>query len=80
MLLEIMDWLGVEPTETLMIGDTEYDMQMAANAGAWGLGVCHGVHSADRLLANQALDCLDSLLEIPAWLERSTSASSKQTV
>ncbi len=78
MLLEIMDRLGVGPTETLMIGDTEYDMQMAANAGAWGLGVSHGVHSAERLRANRALDCLDSLLEIPAWLERATSARPKQ--
>lgn len=70
MLLEIMDRLGVEPAETLMVGDTEYDMQMAANAGAWGLGVGHGVHPVERLLASRALDCVGSLLEIPPWLER----------
>jgi phosphoglycolate phosphatase len=80
MLLEIMDRLGVGPAETLMIGDTEYDMQMATNAGAWGLGVSHGVHSAERLLANRALDCLDSLLDIPPWLERETPARPRQIV
>jgi phosphoglycolate phosphatase len=80
MLLEIMGRLGVGPAETLMIGDTEYDMQMAANAGAWGLGVSHGVHPAERLLANRALDCLDSLLDIPPWLERATQARPRQIV
>jgi phosphoglycolate phosphatase len=75
MLLEIMDLLGVGPAETLMIGDTEYDMQMAANAGARGLGVSHGVHAAERLMASRALDCLDSLVEIPPWLERAASGA-----
>lgn len=70
MLLELMDELGVRAAETLMVGDTEYDMQMALNAGTSALGVCHGVHAPARLFAQGALDCLDSLLEIPDWLRR----------
>jgi len=72
MLLELMDELGVRAAETLMVGDTEYDMQMALNAGAGALGVCHGVHAPARLFAQGALDCLDSLLEIPDWVRHRT--------
>ncbi len=71
MLLEIMDELGVAPTRTLMIGDTEYDLQMAANAGAGALAVCYGVHAPERLRALRPLACLNSLAAIPEWLLRS---------
>ena len=70
MLLEILDQLGVEAAKTLVVGDTEYDIQMAVNAGAHALGVSYGVHEPDRLLDNGALACLDSLHEIPGWLTR----------
>jgi phosphoglycolate phosphatase len=68
MLLEIMDELGARGEETLMVGDTEYDMQMASNAGAHALAVCYGVHSPERLLAQGPLGCLADLVEMPAWL------------
>lgn len=68
MLLEIMDWLGTEPANTLMVGDTEFDLQMARNAGARALGVSYGVHDKARLLACEPLACLDSLAEVAAWL------------
>ncbi len=70
MLLELMDALGVRPAATLMVGDTEYDLQMAANAGVRSLAVCHGVHDPGRLLACGPLACLESLHDIPRWLER----------
>lgn len=68
MLLEVMDELGVPPADTLMVGDTEYDMLMARNAGTRALAVCHGVHERERLLRHGALACLASLHEFPAWL------------
>jgi phosphoglycolate phosphatase len=68
MLLEIMDWLGMEPSDTLMIGDTEFDLQMAHNAGVKALGVSYGVHAKERLLACEPLACLDSLAEVAEWL------------
>ena len=72
MLLQIMDELGTMPEETLMIGDTEYDMQLAANAGAHALAVGYGVHSRDRLLQHKPLDCLGDVREIPAWLSETS--------
>ena len=68
MLEEVMALLGAGPRETLMIGDTEYDMQMARNAGVPGLAVSYGVHEPGRLLAEGALACLDRIDELPAWL------------
>lgn len=70
MLLQLMDELGVQGSETLMVGDTEYDMQMAQTAGASALAVCYGVHERERLLAQRPLDCLETLQELRPWLER----------
>ncbi len=68
MLLQIMDELGVEGGETLMIGDTEYDMQMAVNAGAHRLAVSYGVHTPQRLMQHSPLGCLDDITELTGWL------------
>ncbi|MCW8943665.1 MAG: HAD-IA family hydrolase [Sedimenticola sp.] len=72
MLLQIMDELGVEPEATLMIGDTEYDLQMAINAQTHGLAVSYGVHEVERLNQFNPLGCLDDIAELTHWLEQST--------
>lgn len=68
MLLELMDELDAPAATTLMVGDTEYDLQMANNAGVKSLAVSYGVHETDRLLALNPLACLDSVSAISAWL------------
>jgi len=68
MLEQIMDELGVMPAETLMVGDTEYDMQLAANARTDALAVDYGVHSRERLIAQSPLACLSDVRELPDWL------------
>lgn len=70
MLLEVIEFAGVWPHETLMIGDTEYDLQMAHNAGADALAVSYGVHARERLLTTGPLGCIDDIREVSAWLER----------
>jgi phosphoglycolate phosphatase len=70
MLLEIMDELGVAPEETVMIGDTEYDLQMANNAGVKAIGVSYGVHERERLMQHQPLICVDSIQDLMACLNR----------
>ena len=69
MLLGLMEELGVAPDETLMIGDTLWDLEMARNAGCAGLGVLTGSHGCEEL-ERLALACLPSVREIPAWLDR----------
>jgi len=43
------------PSDTLMIGDTVYDMHMAVAAGARAIGVGWGYHEPDELLAAGAI-------------------------
>jgi phosphoglycolate phosphatase len=69
MLLDIMAVLDVEPSHTLMVGDTVYDMQMAQQAGTDALAVTYGVHDKDRLLSFNPLACLDDITQVPAWLD-----------
>ena len=69
MLHDLMDVLGVKPQQTVMVGDTEYDMEMASNAGAAKIAVSSGVHSEERLQQHSPLVCLDKIRDMPAWLE-----------
>lgn len=71
MLRDIMETLDVPAANTLVIGDTEYDINMACNAGASALGMSYGVHGRTRLLQCGALACLDTLRELPGWLTAS---------
>lgn len=72
MLLELMDELGVEAADTLMVGDTEYDLQMAHNGRAKSVAVTYGVHERQRLLDCQPLACVDSIAELHDWLLQET--------
>jgi phosphoglycolate phosphatase len=69
MLQEVVSELGVKATETLMIGDTVYDMQMSHNAGTHALAVSYGVHELTRLLAHDPLGHIDNIIELPDWLD-----------
>lgn len=64
MLLDIMDELGMETSDTLMVGDTEYDLQMANNAGTQSLAVSYGVHCKQRLLDCRPINCVDTIAEL----------------
>lgn len=65
-LREAMAEAAAAPGDTLMIGDTTFDMEMAAAAGARALGVAWGYHEADELLAAGAFKVLESYGELPA--------------
>jgi len=41
-LLSLMEETGAHPDETVMIGDSQVDVQTARNAGAWSLGCAFG--------------------------------------
>ena len=68
MLEELMDEFSVSSERTLMIGDTTHDLQMAINAGAHGLAVDYGAHSADTLDSLRPLACVHSISELAEWL------------
>ncbi len=68
MLLDILEELGVDARQALMVGDTTHDLRMAVNAGVDPLAVCSGSHPRAELLALAPLACLDSAAELPVWL------------
>ncbi len=51
MVLTAMTEAGAVPETTVMIGDTSFDMEMAANARVRAVGVGWGYHSPDELIA-----------------------------
>lgn len=68
MMLDIIDYYGIEANEAIMVGDTEYDLQMANNAAAHSVAVSYGVHEKQRLLDCKPLTCLDSINDLHQWL------------
>ena len=71
MLVDIMQVLEVSPVQTIMVGDTEYDMEMATNAGAGKVAVTTGVHTPERLAQHAPMVTLQKLAEMPMWMAES---------
>jgi phosphoglycolate phosphatase len=67
MILQAMAETGVTPAQTVMIGDTSFDMEMARAAGAFAIGVSWGYHPADRL--GDAHILVDRVADLPDTLE-----------
>jgi phosphoglycolate phosphatase len=70
MLLQLFAELGVGGGEAVMVGDTAWDLEMARSAGSQGVGVLTGGHPRAQLEAAAPLACLDSVVQLPAWLAR----------
>lgn len=71
MLEEILLRTATEPHRALMVGDTEFDMAMAAAAGVSAVGVACGVHDAGRLHVAGAVTVLENVAALPGWLSGS---------
>lgn len=68
MVLESCTEMGIEPEQTIVIGDAIYDMQMARSAGALATGVSWGYHDASALLGAGAHHVLNKPQELHAIL------------
>lgn len=60
---------GVEQGRAVMVGDTTYDMEMAANAGIAGIGVSWGHHAPGALLAAGARVVVDDFAALGRALD-----------
>ncbi|MCV6604876.1 MAG: HAD-IA family hydrolase, partial [Porticoccaceae bacterium] len=49
MINELLAQFNLQPPQAIMVGDTEYDLEMAANAQVPGLGVSYGAHTIEQL-------------------------------
>jgi phosphoglycolate phosphatase len=69
MLEEIIHDLGVLPEQSIMVGDTEYDMEMAQNAGSAAIAVTYGVHHHERLRKYSPLTLVDQIIDLSEVVE-----------
>jgi len=69
MLHELLAELDVPLEAAVMVGDTEYDMAMARNAGMARVAVDYGAHALERLLPYEPALVLSRLHQLPEWLE-----------
>ena len=66
MLFDILGFAGLDKKDCIMIGDTTFDMEMAAAAEMDALGVSWGSHSPDLLdpySVSRCVDDFDQLVE-----------------
>jgi phosphoglycolate phosphatase len=55
MVAQAMADAGSSPAKTIVVGDTSFDMAMAVNAGAAGIGAVWGYHNAGELIGAGAI-------------------------
>ena len=67
MILTAISETGVDTVDTVMVGDTSYDMDMARAAGVAGIGVSWGYHAREHLHAASRM--IDRFADLPNALD-----------
>ena len=73
MVLDLMEETGARAGNTVMIGDTPHDLQMAANARTAAIGVTTGTYGSLELDEYQPVVVLDGVAELVPWIDRDPS-------
>ena len=68
MILAAMADVAAAPEQTVMIGDTVYDMHMAQNAGCRAIGVGWGYHASAELIEAGAIGVARDMAELESLL------------
>lgn len=63
-VLKILSEIQTEPQDTLVVGDTTYDVIMGQNAGCHTCGVTYGNHTVEQLRQQGADFIVDDFVEI----------------
>jgi len=74
MVVHAMRGAGVDAANTIMVGDTVYDIAMARGAGASAVGVTWGYHRAAALTAAGAFAVIDEFPILVPTLEKMWTA------
>ena len=74
MLLEILDYHNLRRHEAVMVGDTEFDLEMAQRAGVDAVGVTWGAHDVSRLWRHGPKACVDTVAQLAGWLANPVQA------
>ena len=70
MMLRAMAETGAEPCDTVIIGDTTFDIEMGKAAGAKAIGVTWGHHEPNELLAAGADMLVDAYAGLPLAIKK----------
>lgn len=68
MLQKILERFELKADQAVMIGDTEFDMQMALNLGMDRIALGHGVHELERLENYEPVARFNDLTSMHDWL------------
>jgi len=77
MLTELLHEFELQPEQAVMIGDSIYDMAMAAAIEMPRIGVDYGVHSGSQLAAYQPLSVMSDIRQIIGFLEATQATAVK---
>jgi phosphoglycolate phosphatase len=75
MLSELLADFNVPASRAVMVGDTEYDLEMARALGMPRVGVSYGVHDVTRLAACEPLYIADGVAGLFDWLDAAAPVS-----
>lgn len=67
MLYELVSEMAFSIEDSVMIGDTEFDMEMARRADMPKIAVDYGAHHIDRLKGYEPIICVSQFEEIAEW-------------
>ncbi|MCO1333998.1 HAD-IA family hydrolase [Microbulbifer sp. OS29] len=67
MLNELLLEVGSAAEQAVMVGDTVYDLEMAAAIGMSSIGVSYGAHCPSRLKACRPVVIIDQFPELLSW-------------
>jgi len=70
MLEQILQVTGVSAQESIMVGDTSYDLEMAQKIAMPSVAVSYGMHSVESLQTYNPVLVVDKLAEIEVWLNK----------
>lgn len=69
MLHQLLDQLSVDVSQAIMVGDTDFDLKMANNAGMSSIAVSYGAQGVSRLMGCGPLGCIDDFSRLLDWVD-----------
>ena len=69
MLEELLSELNISSSEALMVGDTSFDLEMALAINMDSIGMSHGAHDDEVLLACKPRALCHSLQDLLSWIK-----------
>jgi len=70
MIEEILKETNYAADQAIMIGDTEYDLEMASKANVKSIGASYGVHDEARLLKHKPIGIIKNIIELSHLLKK----------